>query len=179
MAEGLHLVPTVVAINLFPRVARGMHFDYTAMVFRSVTFLFAIICVATIPLAGPAIDVLFGPQFAGVREIYYWMLPAIFCYGTLNVLSYHFAGRGYPLEAVLIWFPGFAINIAIVMIWVPGSGPNAAALAASVACAVVLVLHMHLFAKESGSYRVLIPRPAEVFQLLVGALRTLRPKTGA
>jgi O-antigen/teichoic acid export membrane protein len=176
MAEAMHVIPTVVAINLFPRIARGAEFDFTALVFRSVTVLFALVCLASVPLAGPAIHVLFGTAYAGVKDIYLWMLPGIFCYGTLNVLAYHFAGRGYPLEAVLIWFPGMAINLAIVMIWVPGHGAWVAALAASVACGIVLVLHMRMFAKESGGYRALIPRPAEVARLLIDSLRSLRPR---
>lgn len=175
MAEGIHLIPTVVAVNLFPRIARGVEYGYTALVFRSVTVLFAIVCLATVPLAGPAIHALFGTAYDGVKEIYLWMLPGIFSYGILNVLAYHFAGRGFPLEAMLIWFPGMAVNIAIVVLWVPNHGAWVAGLAASVACGLVLVLHMRMFAKESGGYGVLIPRPAEVARLLIGSLRALRP----
>jgi O-antigen/teichoic acid export membrane protein len=176
MAEAMHVLPTVVAVNLFPRIARGVEYHFTALVFRSVTVLFAIVCLASVPLAGPAIHVLFGSAYAGVKEIYLWMLPGIFCYGTLNVLAYHFAGRGYPLEAMLIWFPGMAVNLAIVILWVPDHGAWVAALAASIGCGIVLVLHMRTFAKESGGYRMLIPRPGEVARLLIASVRSLRPR---
>ncbi len=176
LADGLHLIPTVVAVNLFPRIARGLDYQYTAVVFRSVTLLFGLICIASVPLAAPAIEGLFGPAYEGTTEIYYWMLPGIFAYGTLNVLGYHFAARGFPLEAMLIWIPGMAINLGIVFIWMPGERAWVAALATSIAYTVVLALHMRTFAKESGGYDVLIPRPTDITTLLAGALRAIRPR---
>jgi O-antigen/teichoic acid export membrane protein len=175
LADGIHLIPTVVAVNLFPRIARGLDFQYTAVVFRSVTFLFGLVCLISIPLVGPAIGALFGPAYDGTTDIYYWMLPGIFAYGTLNVLGYHFAARGFPLEAVLIWIPGMVINLGVVMLWMPGNDAEVAALATSIAYTMVLILHVRTFVKESGSYWVLVPRPAEVARLLAGAVRALRP----
>lgn len=175
LADGIHLIPTVVAVNLFPRIARGLDYTYTAVVFRSVTLVFGLICIASVPLAGPAIEGLFGPDYQGTTEIYYWMLPGIFAYGILNVLGYHFAARGFPLEAMLIWIPGMAINLGIVFIWLPGEHAWVAALATSVAYTAVLALHMRTFAKESGGYGVLIPRPTDIPGLLAGALRAVRP----
>jgi O-antigen/teichoic acid export membrane protein len=165
LAEGMYLFPTVVAINLFPRIARGASFEHSAMVFRALWVLFGLLCLVTIPLAAPGITLVYGSRFAAAAQIYYWMLPGIFSYGMLNVLSYHFAGRGFPREAVLVWFPGLLINLLILAIFLPGHEPYVAALASTTAYVIVLVLHMRLFAKESGGYRVLLPRPRELIQL--------------
>jgi O-antigen/teichoic acid export membrane protein len=178
LADGMHLLPAVVALNLFPRIARGDPHEHSAAVFRSLTLLFGVLCLVTVPLAGPGIRAIFGHSFAPAVGIYYWLLPGIFAYGMLNVLSYHFAGRGFPLEAVLIWIPGLVLNLVIVMVFVPNNGTHIAALAATVSYGLILFMHMRLFAKESGGYGALVPRPRETLELTAGAWRSLRPRSG-
>jgi O-antigen/teichoic acid export membrane protein len=174
LADGMHLLPSVVALNLFPRIARGDPHERSAAVFRSLALLFALLCLVTVPVAGPGIRLVFGHAFAPAVSIYYWLLPGIFAYGMLNVLSYHFAGRGFPLEAVLIWVPGLVLNLLLVILLVPGGGADMAALAAAVSYVLILFMHMRLFAKESGSYASLIPKPRESLELSLEALRSLR-----
>jgi O-antigen/teichoic acid export membrane protein len=176
IGETLHLLPSVVPLNLFPRIARGAPFESSAVVFRTLCIVFGGLCLLTVPLVGPVINLLYGPRFAGAAGIYYWMLPGIFCYGMLNVLAYHFAGRGYPREAVLVWVPGLLANLAVVLVFLPGHEAKVAALAESIAYFIVLVLHMRLFAKESGGYRVLMPRPRELLAVVAVVIRDLRPR---
>jgi O-antigen/teichoic acid export membrane protein len=172
LAEGLHLLPTVVALNLFPRIASGDASADTGAVFRSLTLVYGLLCILTIPLAGSAIELLYGQDFSQAVTIYYWLLPGIFAYGMVSVLSYHFAGRGFPLEALLIWFVGVAVNLAIVFpLMSQHASVNTAAFAASVSYSLVLVLHMRMFSAESGGYRSLMPHPRETVALLSAVLR--------
>jgi O-antigen/teichoic acid export membrane protein len=173
--EGISVLPLVAAVNLFPRIARGAPFESSAVLFRTLCLFYGAICLLTIPLAGPAIDLLYGARFSEATQIYYWMLPGIFCYGMIHVLSYHFAGRGFPLEAVLVWLPGMIINLVIVGILLPGHGAHIAALASSLAYIIVLLLHMRLFAKEAGGYRALTPRGREFVALTRMILHDLSP----
>lgn len=166
IGENLHLLPTIVPLNLFPRIARGETFESSAAVFRILCIVFGGLCLLTIPLVKPGLDLLFGSRFAPAAEIYYWLLPGIFCYGMISTLAYHFAGRGFPVEAMLVWIPGLIANLAIVAIFLPSQGTYVAALASSIAYVIVLVLHMRLFARESGGYRVLVPRPREAASLI-------------
>jgi O-antigen/teichoic acid export membrane protein len=176
--EGIGLLPAVVALNLFPRVAGGDSTGDTGAVFRSLTLVYGLLCVLTIPVAGPGITLLYGEAFSGAVTIYYWMLPGIFCYGMVSVLSYHFAGRGFPLEALLVWVVGVVVNFAIVFpLLARQANVNVAALAASLSYLLILLLHMRMFAAESGGYRSLMPRPRETMHLLsemVGAVRASR-----
>lgn len=178
LADGMHLLPAVVALNLFPRIARGDPYERSATVFRTLALVFGAACVLTVPVAGVGIELVFGHAFAPAVDIYYWLLPGIFAYGMLNVLSYHFAARGFPREAILIWVPGLVLNLTIVIVFVPEGGVNVAALAASVSYALILFMHMRLFAKQSGGYRALLPRPREALELGAGGLRTLRRRSG-
>lgn len=179
LADGMHLLPSVVALNLFPRIARGASHEQTAAVFRSVALLFALLCLATVPLVGPGIGLLYGHAFAPAANLYLWLLPGIFAYGMLNVLSYHFAGRGFPLEAMLIWIPGLVLNLAVVILFVPRSGAYVAALAATLSYGVILAMHMRMFARESGGYGALVPHPRETLQLSLAVLRQLGLRLGA
>jgi O-antigen/teichoic acid export membrane protein len=168
IADGMYVLPAVVGINLFPRVAESGESQETAEVFRSVAVLYGLICLATLPLADPAIRLFFGDAFAGSVSLYYWLLPGIYCLGMLTILAHHFAGRGYPTEAAVVWFVGLGINLAINVAFLPGRGAWVASLASSIAYAVLLVLHIRLFVRETGSYGALRPRMREV----VGFVRT-------
>jgi len=162
LADGMYVVPMVVGLNLFPRVARSGESQETAEVFRSVAVLYGLVCLVTIPLARPAIQLFFGDKFSGSVSLYYWLLPGIYCLGMLTILAHHFAGRGYPKAAAAVWFVGLGLNLAINVAFLPGRGAWVASLASSIAYVVLLALHMSLFAREAGGYGVLRPRMREV-----------------
>jgi O-antigen/teichoic acid export membrane protein len=162
LADGMFVLPTVIGLNLFTRVARGDPTEASAEVFRSVAVLYGLFCLATVPVAGIAIRAFFGDDYSGATSLYYWLLPGIFSLGMLTILSHHFAGRGYPLQAMAFLIAGLALNVVLNVVFLPGRGAWVASLTSSITYAVLLVLHMWLFAREAGSYRVLLPRPGEV-----------------
>jgi O-antigen/teichoic acid export membrane protein len=167
IADGMFVLPMVVALNLFPRVARSETHEQTAEVFRSLAVLYGAVCLITIPLA-QAIPLVFGERFDGSISLYYWLLPGVYCLGLLTILAHHFAGRGYPREAAAIWFVGLALNVAINVAFLPGRGAWVASLASSIAYAVLLALHLWLFVRESGSLGVLRPRAGEIVRMVRG-----------
>jgi O-antigen/teichoic acid export membrane protein len=183
LMDALTLLPVVVALNLFPRVARGDKSTDTAAVFRTLALVYGALCIATIPLAGVAIRLLYGGAFSGAVSIYYWMLPAVFSYGMVSVLSNHFAGRGFPLGALLVWFVGVVVNFAITVPALAGHHDvDFAAIGASVAYVVILVLHIRLYAVEEGGYAELVPRPRETARIvgeMVSALKGRRQPSAA
>ena len=64
-----------------------------------------------------------------------------------------------------IWVAGLALNIALNLVFLPGRGAWVAALASSITYALLLALHMWLFAREAGGYGALRPRFGEVVRL--------------
>ena len=166
LADGMFVLPTVVALNLFPRVARGDPTSASAEVFRSVAVLYGLFCLATVPVAGIAIRAFFGNEFDGATSLYYWLLPGIYSLGLLTILSHHFAGRGFPRQAVAFWFVGLALNLALNFTFLPGRGAWVAALVSSVTYTLLLVLHMWLFAREAGGFGALRPRAGEVVRFV-------------
>jgi O-antigen/teichoic acid export membrane protein len=166
LADGMFVLPMVIGLNLFPRVARGDPAQASAEVFRSVAVLYGLFCVATVPVAGLGIRAFFGSNFEGATSLYYWLLPGIFSLGLLTILSQHFAGRGFPPQLMAIWFVGLALNLALNVAFLPGRGAWVAALTSSVTYFVLLVLHMWLFAREAGGYGVMRPRLGEVVRFV-------------
>jgi len=162
IADGMFVIPMVISLNLFPRVARGDPIQASAEVFRSVAVLYGLLCLATIPLAGPVITTFFGEAYSGATSLYYWLLPGIYAYGMVTILSSHFAGRGFPRAAIVIWAVGFTLNVVLNLIFLPGRGAWVAALTSSISYGILLVLLMWLFAREAGGYGVLRPRAREV-----------------
>lgn len=170
LADGMALLPMAVAFNLFPRVARGAATEMTAEIFRSFGLLFALFCLATVPFAGIGIRVLYGEQFADAATLYLVMLPGIYFLGMLTVLAQHFAGRGFPLEAMLVWLIGLAINVGINVAFLNRWGTEVAAAASSITYLVLYLLHARMFVSETGSVRALVPRPREALRIVRGAL---------
>lgn len=170
LADGMFVLPMVIGLNLFPRVARGDPTAASAEVFRSVAVLYGLFCLATAPVAGIGIRAFFGDQYSGATSLYYWLLPGIFCLGLLTILSQHFAGRGYPVQAIAIWISGLALNIGLNLVFLPGRGAWVAALTSSITYAYLLALHMWLFAREAGGYGALRPRLREVVSFVRVAL---------
>jgi O-antigen/teichoic acid export membrane protein len=170
LADGMFVLPAVIGLNLFARVARGDPVEASAEIFRSVAVLYALVCIATIPVAPFAIRAFFGNDFEDATSLYYWLLPGIYALGMLTILSQHFAGRGFPPPLRTIWLFGLALNLALNFAFLPGRGAWVAALASSVTYAMLLVLHMWLFAREGGGYGAMRPRPAEVLRFVRVAL---------
>lgn len=155
-----------VVFRVHPRHTRHARDTGDRLWHRAAPVLYGLVCLATIPAAGPAIRALFGDEFEGATSLYYWLLPGIYSLGMLTILSHHFAGRGFPRQALMIWFVGLALNLALDFAFLPGRGAWVAALASSVAYAVLLVLHMWLFAREAGGFGAMRPRPGEVIRFV-------------
>ncbi len=166
LADGMFVLPMVIGLNLLPRVARGDPTKASAEIFRSVAVLYGLLCLLTVPLAGPAIRTFFGPEYSGATSLYYWLVPGIYAFGMLTILSSHFAGRGFPRQAIVIWFFGIGLNVVLNVLFLPGRGAYVASITSSVSYMVLLALHMWLFAKEAGGFRSLRPRLREVVQFV-------------
>jgi len=170
LADGMFVLPMVIGLNLLPRVARGDPTQASAEVFRSIAVLYGLFCLVTVPLAGPAISIIFGESYEGATSLYYWLLPGIFALGMLTILSHHFAGRGYPPQAVAFWVFALVLNVVLNLIFLPGRGAEVAAILSSVTYIILLAMHMGLFAREAGGYGSMRPRLREVVRFVRVAL---------
>ena len=170
LAQGMYVIPAVVGVNLFPRIARGAPDEMSAGVFRSFFLIYAALCLVSAPFAPLFIPALFGAEFGDAAELYWWILPGVFSLGMLTVLSHHFAGRGFPLEAMLVWFVGLGVNVAMNLLLLEDHGTWVASLSASVAYTILLLLHVRMFARDVGGYAAFRPSPRETMRFVRVAL---------
>lgn len=172
LADALYLLPVSVAVNLFPRLARGSAgHDASREVFQLVAIGYLIVCVIVAPLADPVITLMFGAAYHPAISLFLWLLPGVYCLGVLTVISYHFAAHGMPRELVLVWIPGLIVNVALDVTLLPHHGTYVASIASTVAYAIVLLLHLRLFARNLGSWTALRPTVSGTASLVRVALR--------
>jgi O-antigen/teichoic acid export membrane protein len=163
--DALYLLPAIVGFNLFPRIARGAERTLSIVVFRTLAPLYGALCLASVPLAGFAIHLLYGPRFTGSVGLYYWIVPGAFSLGMVTVLSNHFAGQGFPVTVMLMWLSAVVLNIALNVLFLR-DGLFVAPLASSVAYGLLLVMHTVAFAREADGFRALLPRLSDLRVLL-------------
>lgn len=172
LAEALYTLPVAVSVNLFARIARGSaDREVTLRVFHLIAAGYLLVCAAMVPLAGPLVTLLFGRDYYPAVSLFWWLLPGVYCLGVLNVIAYHFAARGMPRELALVWLPGLALNLTLDVTLLPDHGTYVASLASSVAYALVLILHLRMFAREMGSWSALRPTVTGTASTLRLALR--------
>lgn len=174
LADALYILPAVVATILFAHVARGADDATTARTFRAVAILYLLICGVAALAAGPIINLVYGREFDDAVPLFWWLAPGIFCLGMLSILSQHFAGRGFPLGAVLVWAVGLALNVVMNLVLLPIAGTEMAAMSASATYLLLLVLHVRMFGRTSGGSGVLRPRRDDLAALQGAMLARLR-----
>lgn len=176
LKDTVYIMPLIVATNIFPRIAGGaVSSAASAEVFRSVAALYALVCLATAVGAPPIITLLYGEAFADAADLFRWLAPGAFAVGALNIVTYHFAAREFPLKMVGFWAVGLVFNLAINIAFLERYGTYIASLSASLAYVLIFVLHLLIFARELGSYRALVPRPREVVRFVRVALTPSPP----
>lgn len=172
LADALYLLPASVSVNLFARLARGVaDREVSLSVFQLVAVGYLLVCVLAALLAEPVIMIMFGAAYRPAISLFLWLLPGVYFFGLLNVIAYHFAARGMPRELIFVWAPGLAVNLAINLALLPHYGTYVASIASTVAYAIVLVLHLRLFAREMGGWARLRPTLAGTTSLVRIALR--------
>lgn len=159
IAQGLFVVPTAVATNLMPRVARGQLAAFTAGVFRAVTVLYGAVCLIAAVLAWPLVHWCFGPQFSASLAMILWLLPGAFAFGMLTILTAHFVATGYPRAATWIWAGGVIVNVALNVLLLSRVGTVAASITSSATYVLMLVLNIRLFGRTNPPAPSLRPDP--------------------
>jgi O-antigen/teichoic acid export membrane protein len=171
IAQGLIVVPYAIGMNLFPRVARGSQATFTASVFRHVAVLYGGVCLVMVPLAWPLVHWLYGPRFDASLPMVVWLLPGTYAFGMLTILSLHFAGRGYPRAANVIWALAVLLNVVLNIVLLPLFGTVMASITSTITYVFVLALHTRLFARMDPPAPSLRPSVRETLTLVRSRLR--------
>lgn len=168
VATLLMLLPGVIATLLFPHVAssddqRGV---FAMRVTRHTSFLLAIICVLTVPVAF-VIPLIYGSPFADATIQLFILLPGVYCIGLESVLVQYFTGTGLPAAIPAFWGITVVVSVGLNLMLVPGFGARAAAINSTISYALIFVLVTYYFRLKTGN------RLSEVLLLHRNELRDL------
>lgn len=166
VGDALVLFPATVGVVLFARVASGDGAESTASVFRVLLLVHAVLCAAAAVAAPMLFPLVFGGEFDDAASVFRWLVPGVFSLGMATLLSYHFAGVGYPIEGSLHWLAGLVLNLLVTGIYLDSEGTLVAAIASSLSYTLVLLLHVHLFSRRAGGWSWLVPRRSDLAAVL-------------
>jgi len=168
VVNSLTMVPGVIAMLLFPRVAsyqdpRG---EFAVQVTRHTSFIWLFMCAAA---AGGSflLPLVYGARFADATIQLLILLPGIFLIGIESVLVQHFTGTGLPIAIPVFWLITLGTNIGLNLALVPRYGARAAAVNSALSYALIFAFVAGYFCLKTGR------RPAEVLLLRHGELRDL------
>jgi O-antigen/teichoic acid export membrane protein len=176
IAMMLLLLPGVIATLLFPRVAskqdeRG---ELTCLVTRHTTFVMLFVCLAAVP-ASYLLPLLYGGGFRDAPALLFILLPGVYLVGLESVLVQHLNAMGLPVAIPLFWLATLIINVALTFTLVPAFGARGAATASTLSYALIFALVLFYFRRQTKQplSAALLPRAAELRQLLAGRFRQL------
>ena len=148
--DGLILLPAAQALVLFPALVKNDvgRWQMLCRSLRSITVLMVVICAACWLGFRPLVQAVFGPEFLPSAEIMAWMLPGVFCYGLVAIVSQYLASVGFPRPLVGIWLAAVAMTAIGSLLLAPRFGGKGAAMSFSAAYAVILVLELLVAYRE-------------------------------
>jgi O-antigen/teichoic acid export membrane protein len=156
MADLLYMLPVVIGMLLFPRLAamadERRRWRVASRMAVLVGLVMAGIAVVAALLAGPAITFLFGKEFLPAEPAFLWLLPGIVMLSAGTVLMNYGAAIGMPPITWVAPMIGFALNVVLNVRLIPPLGIVGASLSSTAAYAVVLALGglgLHRFGRRT------------------------------
>jgi O-antigen/teichoic acid export membrane protein len=166
LSEALTIIPSVIAVNMVARLARGNEPGDSARAFRATFVLYGGLCLLSLPAARFGLPLIYGRAYDPSVNLYYWLAPGIFFLGLLSVIGIHFSVHGYPPILIAAWIGGLAVDVALNVVLLRPAGLFIASLSSTVAYGLVLGAHLSRFARDAGGWRELTPRISELSVLL-------------
>jgi len=168
IATLLMLLPGVIATLLFPRVASSddKHGVLAMRVTRYTSFLMAITCVATVPIAF-ALPLIYGASFTDATIQLLILLPGVYAISLESVLVQHFTGTGLPAAIPAFWIVTVVLSVGLNLLFVPRFGARAAAVNSTISYTLIFVLVAYYFCLKTGNplSEILVLRRAELREL--------------
>jgi O-antigen/teichoic acid export membrane protein len=168
VANLLTMVPGVIAMLLFPRVAfyKDPRAEFAIQVTRHVSFVMLIMC-ATAAAGSFLLPLIYGARFADATVQLLILLPGVCFIGIESVLVQHFTGTGLPAAITVFWLITLVVGIGLNLALVPVYGARGAAVTSTISYALIFVLVAVYFCVKTGR------RPGEIFLLRNRELRDL------
>jgi O-antigen/teichoic acid export membrane protein/O-antigen ligase len=141
VAEGLLLMPTAVALVIFPRVTSGAVDARAALRISGTVMLVTAACVAPLAIAAPVvIPAIYGRPFAGAAAVIWAMLPGLVLFSVGRTLQAYLTATDLLRQVIAATAAAGLINIGFLVALTPRYGAIGAACADSAGYLVFTVL---------------------------------------
>jgi O-antigen/teichoic acid export membrane protein len=154
LADLLYIVPSIVGLVIFPRLAATTEHDERLVLARRVTLWIAVFMAAAAAIsaavARQGIDLVFGRAFSPAAAPFAILAAAMIFYGLNNVVSNYAAASGYPWFAVWIWAIGLGVNVALNLVLIPPLGIRGSALASLGGYGLVAIAQVVYFFRKGA-----------------------------
>jgi O-antigen/teichoic acid export membrane protein len=146
------LVPIVTGTLLFPTLSAmpnpSERWQRARGILLPILLLELLVAAAFIAVGTPLVTFVFGTAFEPAAHAFVLMLPGVVCLSLQTILANYFFASGAPR---IVWLgPAFGLiaNIAFDLWLIPVAGVDGAAIASSVAYAVMLALALATFWRD-------------------------------
>lgn len=154
LAEAVWLVSGSIAMVQYSNIANTEDFGYSREItLRLSKFSFvATILVVLVILSFPSVlfGMIFGKDFANVKEIVIYLLPGIAIFGLTVIISHYFAGIGRYAVNTVAAFIGLIVTVVLNFLLIPKYGCNGAAMAATISYLATGFFLVAIFLKETN-----------------------------
>lgn len=149
----LMILPTSVAVILFPNLVRSTHhrWEETQKCMRYIICFMLVGCLLSAILVKPLIQFVFGVRFLPAVGMFWWMLPGAFFMGIITIVSQYIAAIGMPKILIFIWVLAFIVILCSSLVLIPRYAGQGAAMALSVTYFVLAVMLLGLAKNEKRS----------------------------
>jgi O-antigen/teichoic acid export membrane protein len=105
-------------------------------------------CLISLPLAEPAVILLFGSEFVGAVPAFIALLPGIAAMSVNTIFMNYFASTGMPVFVVYSPLAATILNFILNFFWIPQKGITGAALSSVASYSLMLFLSVCYFYLE-------------------------------
>jgi O-antigen/teichoic acid export membrane protein len=144
LADYLLLLPTTIAIVIFPKLSSAREGDGSRHWVKKVTLsgaavLFPLVLITAVS-AHPLIHILFGDAFQPAARALILLMPGVFFLGVQSIMVQYLNSRGFPLSVVWAWFITSILNIGVNFWAIPRYGIAGASVVSSLCYFLMFIL---------------------------------------
>jgi O-antigen/teichoic acid export membrane protein len=144
LADYLLLLPTTIAVVLFPKLLSANEGDDSRHWVKKVTLggaaLLLPLVLITALSARTIIHILFGDAFQPSAWALILLMPGVFFLGVQSIMVQYLNSRGFPLSVVWAWFVTSGLNIGVNLWAIPRYGIAGASVVSSLCYFLMFVL---------------------------------------
>jgi O-antigen/teichoic acid export membrane protein len=147
LADVLGILPTSVALVLFPNLVQSEAHRRWATTLRSTAIVggfMTVACLIAVVLVEPFVKIAFGSKFLAAVPILLWMLPGVLFLSMSTVISQYLAAIGFPRLLLGIWLIAFVVVVSSSEVLIPLYSGTGAAMALSVTYSLVFLMVLWL-----------------------------------